>query len=484
MSGPRLESFLRPIRSALLTIARPAVFAVLSWAAVPPVADASAGTADAVLYRVFLQDGSALVSFGEFARVADRVVLSVPIGGTDSNPVLHVLTIAQDDVDWERTNAYTRAARARRYADTRGEAEFAALTRQVADTLHQVGLVQDPAQRLALAESARRQLMTWPQEHHGYRAEELSQMTSWLDQVVSELRVAAGQSSFELAFVARPQMESTPAVQLLPGPDLRQRAELGLVAASRTIDPAERVSLLRAVLDSLQPDAPAGSWMAAVRTRAAAELEAELRVDRAYADLTRQTLERAAPLEKRANVRGLEALVASVLAADKTLDHARPADVAGLLAALDARIDSARRLRLARDAWLMRRNLILAYWRQIRAGLDRFLGVRQWLTDVRQLAGPSPGALRRLAYDAEFAGHELARVKPPVEVASAHSTLGTASRMAARAARLRLEAVRFASMDTAWEASSAAAGALLLLDQAIQELRTITREPAPAAVSR
>jgi hypothetical protein len=35
-------------------------------------------------------------------------------------------------------------------------------------------------------------------------------------------------------------------------------------------------------------------------------------------------------------------------------------------------------------------------------------------------------------------------------------------------------------MDTAWEASSAAAGSLLMMDQAIAELRRITHEPQPA----
>ena len=117
-------------------------------------------------------------------------------------------------------------------------------------------------------------------------------------------------------------------------------------------------------------------------------------------------------------------------------------------------------------------------------GLDRLLGVRRWLTDVRQLAGPSPDALRRLAYDAELAGHQLAKIAAPSEVASAHSALSAACRMAVRAAKGRLDALRSGSMNAAWEASSAAAGSLLLLDQAVEDLRRITREPAPRAVPR
>lgn len=457
---------------------------VLALAAVPVPAETRAvAETDAVLYRVFLRDGSTLVSFGEFAQVADRVVLSIPVGGTDSNPVLHVLSLAERDVDWERTNAYVEAARARRYADTRGEADFGKLTREVADILYQAGLVNDPAKRLELAETARRLLIEWPQQHYGYRAEELAQMTTWLDQVVSEFRVAAGKSSFELALVSRPSIVA-PAVKLLPAPNLHERAEFVLTAAARTPDPAERVSLLRAVLDSLQPDPPPDSWMASVRARAATDLANELKTDAAYADLTRRMLDRATPLGKRADVRSLEALVQSVLEQDKKLQHARPAEVGALLAALDAQIDSARRLRLARDAWLLRSGIVRAYWRDIREALDRLLSVRSWLTDVRQLAGPSPDALRRLAYEAAVAGHQFARVQAPVEVAVAHSTLGAASSMAARAAKTRLDALRSGSMDMAWEASSAAAGSLMLLDQAIQELRRITHEPAPAAVAR
>jgi hypothetical protein len=439
--------------------------------------------AEAALYRVFLRDGGTLVSYGEFAHVADGVVLSIPVGGTESSPVLHLVTIAAADVDWDRTNAYVQAARARRYADTRGDIDFAKLSRDVADILFQAGSVDDAAKRLALAEAARKQLIEWPDSHHGYKADEVAQMGAWLDQVVSELRVAAGLSRFELTLVARTTPTAAP-VQLMAGPDLRERLELGLAAAAKTMNPAERVSLIRAVLDSLQPAAPADSWMATLHARASAELAAEVKIDQAYTELSKRTLTRAAWHAERADVRGLESLVHSVIAEDAKLQRARPQDIAGLLAVLDARIDSARRLRLARDAWVLRTALLQSYWRDVRQGLDRLLGVRLWLTDVRQLAGPSPDALRRLAYDAEFAGHELAKVKPPSEVASAHSALSAACRMAVRAAQGRLDALRSGSMNGAWEASSAAAGSLLLLDQAVADLRRITREPKPQGVPR
>jgi hypothetical protein len=453
--------------------------AVTPMVAASPLQDAAP---EAALYRIFLRDGSMLVSYGEFAHVADRVVLSIPVGGTDDAPSLHLLTIAASDVEWERTNAYLQAARARRYADTRGEIDFATLSREVANTLNEITFVTDPGKRLALAEAARRQLIEWPEQHHGYRADEITQMLSWLDQVVSEFRVAAGQSSFDLSLIAR-TMPVVPDVQLLPQPTLRERVEFGLIAARRTPHAAERVSLLGAVLDALPVERPEGSWMTGVHARASAELAFELRMDRMYAKLTDRTLARTEPHVRRADVRGLESLVRSVLKEDERLKHARPAAVAALLATLDTHIDAARRLRLARDAWVLRTALLKDYWRDVRQGLDRLLGLRTWLIDVRQLSGPAPRSVRRLADAAAQAQRDLTRVQPPAEAASPHQTLLTVSGLAARAASARLEALRTGQMDIAWQAASAASGALMLLDQAIGELRRITNAPAPASMT-
>ena len=478
------------VRRAMARAAAAAAIVVFSAAALRavepfPISDdgAEPASADAVLYRVFLKDGGVLVSYGEFANVADKVVLSMPIGGTDSAPVLHLISIPEKDVEWERTNAYAQAARARHYMSTQAENDFSRLTREVADSLYKVGSTSDPARRLELAESARKQLVEWPQYHYGYRADELGQMTTWLDQVVSELRVAAGKSSFDLALVASTPAPVIPNVDLLPAPSFRERLELGLAAARRSAEPAQRSALLRAILDVLAPtDRPEfkGSWMEELRLRAAGELAAEVRIDNAYADLRTRALARADVFQKRANVRGLQSVVQWVLAQDARLENARAADVASLLATLDVKLDGARRYRLALDAWALRTEIVKGYWARVRYGLDQLLAVRDWLSDVRHLAGPSAGALRQLNERASLAQRELGKVQPPPEVAAAHSTLVSAAGMAVRAATTRLAAVRSGSMQTAWEASSAAAGSLLMLDQAIGELRKITHEPQPA----
>ena len=63
-------------------------------------------------YRIFLTDGSALASYGEFARVADTVVFSMPLGGTAAEPRLELVTVPAAKVDWPATErAPTRRVR-------------------------------------------------------------------------------------------------------------------------------------------------------------------------------------------------------------------------------------------------------------------------------------------------------------------------------------------------------------------------------------
>src|SRR5262245_36519983 len=122
-----------------------AFLAALSWHAAIAAAD------DATLLRVFLKDGSSLVSYGERARVEDRVVFSIPTAATP-NPPLHLVNLSAERIDWERTNRYASSARATRYIETRAELDYAALSNTIADALNEVTRTTDPAQRLAIVE--------------------------------------------------------------------------------------------------------------------------------------------------------------------------------------------------------------------------------------------------------------------------------------------------------------------------------------------
>lgn len=74
-------------RARAQQVAGVAVAALLLASSVP------AAAADAVLYRIFLRDGATLISYGEFARVAGRVVFSIPLGDVQREPHLELVSI-------------------------------------------------------------------------------------------------------------------------------------------------------------------------------------------------------------------------------------------------------------------------------------------------------------------------------------------------------------------------------------------------------
>src|SRR3954465_4716544 len=112
---------------------------------------------DATLLRVFLTDGTSLVSYGEPARVGDRIIFSMPTA-TTPDPPLHLVNLPAERVDWDRTSRYAATARASHYVKTQAEDDYAALSNDVAATLNQVAHTADSAERLAIVEKARQTL--------------------------------------------------------------------------------------------------------------------------------------------------------------------------------------------------------------------------------------------------------------------------------------------------------------------------------------
>ena len=113
----------------------------------------------------------------------------------------------------------------------------------------------------------------------------------------------------------------------------------------------------------------------------------------------------------------------------------------------------------------------------MRPALDVLGRARQSLEQIRQLAGPSSGTLRQLQKSAGIASREFALIKPAPEMDAVHGLLMNSFQMAIRAADTRLSAVTTNDMALAWQASSAAAGALLLFDRARAELQRLTTPP-------
>src|SRR5262245_9551641 len=66
---------------------------------------------DVTLFRIFLRDGTELVSYGEFVRLDDNVIFSMPVGGPAAQPRLQVAMVRTALVDWTKTDRYAASAR-------------------------------------------------------------------------------------------------------------------------------------------------------------------------------------------------------------------------------------------------------------------------------------------------------------------------------------------------------------------------------------
>jgi hypothetical protein len=435
-----------------------------------------AQSSEPTLYRIFLQDGSVLASYGEFARVADRVVFSIPVGAMDGSN-LQLVSIADALVDWPRTDEYTRAVRAGHFARTHGPEHFAQLTNRVTEALNDIRLTPDPARQLAMAEEARQNLARWPSDNFGYRADDVSRMVDLFEEVISELRIASGGKGFDLALSAR--TAPPPEVPMLPPPTPQESFEQALAVAMLASDPVERLSWLERLVDLLREPARAGGWAAALHARAAAALGAEQQVGRSYRDLVDRMTKLAAPRAARADVRGLEALVRETRAADARLGHRRPGEIAGLLGYLELKLEEARRVQAARAAWAARRGVFEDYRHRIRSSLEQLRQSRPWLTAIRDGRAPNPALLDRQEQRTVMARRVFELIAPPAELEGASSLYTAAFHMARRAASTRRLAVLSSDAALAQDASSAAAGALMLLEQADDELTRLIAGPVP-----
>jgi len=443
-------------------------------------------SSEVALYRVFLRDGTTLLSYGEYARVSDRVVVSLPIGAAGAagaadaaaTPALHLVSIPSDSVDWERTDAYADSVRATRYADTRGPDDFALLSQAVSSALTEIALTADPNRKIAMAAEARQNVMRWTAEHFGYRADRVAEMASLFDNVISETQTAAGIKNFDLGLIAN--TAAPPSVPLLPPPSLQDSIEQALRAAAVAPEATERTSLLRTIERVLSDAATSGqdAWIAPMRARVGGALAIEERATRGYDVMTRSVLTAATRSAERADVTGVERAIRRALSEDDRLGQRRPQEMASLLAMLDGKLDAARRLRLARDAWAARSELVTKYRASLAQPLYLMRLSRAPLDEIRRLAGPPRARLARLAARTDSAANLMAVLTAPAEGAGAHGLLTNAIKLASRAAALRERAVLSGDMQHAWEASSAAAGALMLFDRAVDDVQALMRIPA------
>jgi hypothetical protein len=450
------------------------------------LAGAAPALAESVtLFRVFLNDGTAVVSYGEYARVGDRLVFSMPMGAVDgtnlSDPELHVVNLPLSAVDWTATAKYAESARFSHYMATSAEADYAALAGEVAATLNAIVLAKDPKARLTMAVDARRRLASWPRDHHGYRADDVQGMLGLLDEAISGLRVAAGETSFELNLVATiPSPESRrDDVPLLRPPSASEAMTQAIAVAKATDIAADRVSILRGVLaklDDTRHVLPVG-WAEPTRKWALQTIREEFAVSRSYAALTSSLLKRAATAAERADVRAVERVLDTATRRDAELGRRRPDEINALLEQVRRQLDAARRLRLARDQWVERAGSYRAYRRVVAPIVDGLMRAKPNLDDIKSLAGSDAAMLVALANRLATNVKTLGVVAVPDDLKPAHALLMSAVNLAETAVKTRRQATISGELALAWDASSAAAGSMMLLSKAREAMEAAVRIP-------
>jgi hypothetical protein len=448
---------------------------LLALSALCLAAPAAAAT-DAMLFRVYLADGTSIVSFGEFARVDDRVVFSMMLGGGEE-PRLHAATLPAHLVDWTRTDAHATSTRYQWYARTRGEQDFERLSDEVASVLNRVLQTRDRTRALAIAEQARATLALWPRQHFGYRQRDVREILAVLDEAIAGLRAAAGLGSFALALVAPAPDFAVEALAAMPS--VREQVDQALRVAALTDQPAERLALLQATLvllnteGSVIPAADVSTLRRTVQTR----IREEQTIDSRYGDLARRVMAEARRHAARARIGDVQRVLDRIPREDARLGRQRPDVVQALRMSVQAQVDAARHLRLLRDRWAIRRSLYNEYQRSVGGQLLQLVKAQPALEAIRRLDGPPPDVLLTLQSQLQGGAERLERVQPPSDLRAVHDLLLGSWRFAETALGRRYEAARAGNVSGAWEASSSAAGALLLLSRAQQELRTLLEPP-------
>ena len=428
-------------------------------------------------YRIFLTDGTPIVSFGEFARANGRVVFAVPIGSPANPDTIQVVSIPDSVVDWDRTNRYTDAVRHQFYASTRGEDDYAALTGAVARALGEIAYVGDPGSKLAIAADIRRQLLEWPAAHFGYRSADVRELTALVEEAISEIRAGSGQRTFDLSLVA---MVEPPSEPLLPEPELKDVLDYAAVVARMTDSRRERLTLQESIVEVLdrRKRLVPRDWYSSTRKELTGSIKRERQIDRDYADLTSRLLRDARKREENADAAAIERLALDAQKEDARLGYQRPDTMRALTASLTASTAKAREKRQAIDLYMQRKSAYRPYERRINDSLGEFDDVSDEIGAVRAQTSLKGRRLSNAEKRVAAIEVRLLPVQPPAELVPAHELLVSSARLMREALRLHRGAAGAGDVEAARNASAAAAGALMLLETARARIDRFFRPPA------
>jgi hypothetical protein len=270
----------------------------------------------APIFRVFLKNGTALVCWGEYARVGDRLVLTVPIG-QGTRTAYEFVSLPVSRVDMDKTERYAEAVRAAQFASSRGQAEYAELSERLAKQLASISSLPDPKERLATADRARQDLIDWAETSHGYHATDVQQMLQLFDSAIVDLRVAAGESRFSINLSAAPM--PLPPVTLRAAPTSRETIDLAVKAAMAADSDDIRRALLRRVQSAVATLAATDARNVKFKETVDRAMVAAVRIDGSYRRLDADIRRMASAAVDRGDVLAFDALRRRVLRTDGLL---------------------------------------------------------------------------------------------------------------------------------------------------------------------
>tara|TARA_Y100000588_G_scaffold393779_1_gene511103 strand:- start:1257 stop:2639 length:1383 start_codon:yes stop_codon:yes gene_type:complete len=427
------------------------------------------------LHRIFLQGGTHLVIVSDYVRIGDKVVFAVPFSTVpnDTNPQL--VSLPEAFVDWTTTQRYTDAVRASLFTATRGEQEYQAINAQVARVLNEIAVTNNSDLRLSLARDVRKQLLDWTATSYGYRSSDVREILALLEEAI----VLESGSSYKLDLVAG--TSRTDMVPLLPPPNIKDILEKALLVSELTDVPAEKLSILRAILYEVNENRHSNKfdvgWRESFHKKVEKRLSQEMDIERFYASLKIESLRRASNYAKNADVRNVQMVLDEVIRTDREFGGQRPVEVLALSRRIEEYLTEARHIRLENDSWKFKVTTFRTYNSELQYLIDNFLDLRPLIEDIRVLAGPEVSVLPEVGDQLSVATDILSRYDPADEVKSVHDLIRKAFTLATSAAHGRLEAVRDVDLATAWDSAAAAAGAIMFFDLAMSELNQVITEP-------
>jgi hypothetical protein len=303
------------------------------------------------------------------------------------------------------------------------------------------------------------------------------EVVTLLDEAISDLRAAAGRNDFNLALVATPT--ETGYEPIMAPPTLIEQIDATFRAARLAPNVTDRISLLQESLALVAEARAVLSPAEATRLRRLAEeqLHEEAVIDDRYAALTRRLLASATDAAAQARIGDVERIINRVAKEDAQLGRQRPEVVQALDASLQLQLDNARRLRLLRDRWQIRRAGYRQYQRAIGSQLLQLVKLQPSLEAIRRLTGPPPTTLVSIRSRLAGGADRLQRLAVPDYLRPTHELLVSAWRFAETAVNIRYDAVSSGNVGIAFQASSSAAGALLMVDRVQSEIRALLEPP-------